>query len=322
MADTEAYYRRCLDLCKNTVTLGYPRVALLVSGFARFLDRRGHREEAFALFDEMVRARRSRFSPGHPMIADGLAMQGAFLFRRDIKRSEQVTRESLAVYSLHPEHQSGRLLDAHEGLGRILFERGDYDEAGIQIRASLALIDRLPKSDFDDQPDSKAWDLGRLGIILVHQTKLDEAEATLNESIRLFRSEVAVVNRSNIYFALDGMSFLRRRQNRPLEAIGLTEERRKACVGNANDLYKVASDLASCIPMIGPTIGPPTASQLEVRERFGKQAFAILQEAVRAGFKDRRRLRNDPALVPLQTIAEFQTMALDIGFPASKPFAP
>jgi hypothetical protein len=48
--------------------------------------------------------------------------------------------------------------------------------------------------------------------------------------------------------------------------------------------------------------------------------MAILRRAIDAGFRDAPRLASDPELIPLRSRADFQTLRMDIEFPAD-PFA-
>ena len=319
--EAETYYRRCLDLCRSSVGMGYPRVSYLVSDFAPFLERRGKRAEALALYDEMIEARRRRFAPEHPMIADGLSLQGGFLFKADPARAETLLREALAIYAKHPGSRSVRQVDAEVYLAEILYARRAYDEAEGHYRAILGLVESLPPTYFLDPAMAKGWNLGKLGAVLVHRGKLAEAETALAESLRIYSTDVLPANRSSVYFSLDALAFLRRRQGRPTEAAALTRERRKTCEGNPGLLYLVARDLALCIPMLDPKDGSPNPEQVSLQATYADQVLDILQEAARAGFVDVRRLRSDATFQPLQSRQDFRDLAADLGFP-SKPFGP
>ncbi len=56
------------------------------------------------------------------------------------------------------------------------------------------------------------------------------------------------------------------------------------------------------------------------RQRLVEGTLAMLREAAAAGFKDAKRLRNEPAFAPIRSLPEGQAILADIEFPAD-PFA-
>jgi tetratricopeptide (TPR) repeat protein len=255
----------------------------------------------------MIQGRRARFAADHVMLAEGLVFQGAFLRIIQPARSEAILREADAIYRKHPDYHSVQRMECHEMLGQMLFHRWSFREAEAHYRAALDLCAVLPRSSFIDQPATKALDLAKLGASIMHQGRLAEAEPLLMESIRIYRAQGIPLSRTDIHEPLDALAFLRRAQNQPSAAADLTPERLKASEGNAGRLYKVASDLALCLPMITDN------------QALGDQSIHILKQAIRAGFRDVRRLRTDPALEPLRTRRDFQGLADDLAFPAN-PF--
>jgi tetratricopeptide (TPR) repeat protein len=305
--EAESYYRRCVTICREKAGMGYPRVALVVSEFATFLDRRGKRAEAIALYDEMIEGRRARFAADHVMLAEGLAFQGGFLQHRNPPKAEKVLLEADAIYRKHPEFRSVRLMECHEMLGEFRFNRWEFKEAEAHFRSALDLATTLPSTDFLDQAGSRAWNLGRLGASIMHQGRYAEAELALLDSIRIYRSKPGPPNQTALYDPLDSLAFLRRAQNRYLEAAGLTAERRAACDGNANLIFKVSSDLALCVPFVDPS------------KHYDNLAIEVLRQAIRAGFRDVRKLRTDPAMQAIRNRSDFREIADDLAFPTD-PF--
>ncbi len=76
----------------------------------------------------------------------------------------------------------------------------------------------------------------------------------------------------------------------------------------AGQHYPAARELAQCIPLVGPGVGPPTAAEQAERDRYAGLAITALRGAIRAGFRNVEALRTDPALAPLRGYAEFRAL--------------
>jgi tetratricopeptide (TPR) repeat protein/tRNA A-37 threonylcarbamoyl transferase component Bud32 len=87
----------------------------------------------------------------------------------------------------------------------------------------------------------------------------------------------------------------KRQSGKPAEAAAIAEEQRKLWPGNADELFKVARELALAAEATGEaTAESTTSSQSTDRRAIAQQAIEVLQEAVAAGFNKLDELKSDP----------------------------
>jgi tetratricopeptide (TPR) repeat protein len=114
---------------------------------------------------------------------------------------------------------------------------------------------------------------------------------------------------------------VRRDAGRPVEAADAALERRAHWPRDPDVLYDVAGDLALCIPLIEQGRGDRADEWRAERRKYIDLALESLRQAIHAGYQDIARMRSDPALDPLRSIEEFQSLVSDLTFPTD-PFAP
>jgi hypothetical protein len=100
---------------------------------------------------------------------------------------------------------------------------------------------------------------------------------------------------------------------RPSAAAVSLLRNRELSAGDAAALYEVASGLASCVAALGRGPEAQTARAEAERRRLTGEAIEALREAVRHGFKDADRLRDDPALAPLRGAEAFRRLLVEAG---------
>jgi serine/threonine protein kinase/outer membrane murein-binding lipoprotein Lpp len=81
--------------------------------------------------------------------------------------------------------------------------------------------------------------------------------------------------------------------------------------------YDLAAEYAR---LVGPTTVSTTPDSDAARQRCASHALAALARLVVAGYRDRQRIESDPAFDGIRGHPEFQSLMLDLAFPAS-PFA-
>ena len=86
----------------------------------------------------------------------------------------------------------------------------------------------------------------------------------------------------------------KRQSGKPDEAAAVAQEQRKLWPGNADELFKVARELALAAESSGDGSTQPTAEQSAERRAIAQQAIETLQEAVAAGFNKLDELKSDP----------------------------
>src|SRR5262249_27247748 len=87
---------------------------------------------------------------------------------------------------------------------------------------------------------------------------------------------------------------------RPAEAAAAAVECARLFRGQPGRLYDAARDLARCLPLV-------SEGESEHR-RYAALALAELRSAVAAGFRDGRRLAEDPEWEPLRERPEFRDL--------------
>jgi tetratricopeptide (TPR) repeat protein len=110
---------------------------------------------------------------------------------------------------------------------------------------------------------------------------------------------------------------------RYVEALGSFERAHmilesRSAVG-PNDLYDLACIRSECSRLAGESPGDFTTAEQARCRAFTDQAIDALRRAVSAGFWDRARLNKDRALDPLRARTDFQSLLMDLDFPAN-PF--
>ena len=82
----------------------------------------------------------------------------------------------------------------------------------------------------------------------------------------------------------------------PAPAVELTLERRKLWSGNPNELYRVACDLV---------LAADLSREAPERSKYNDLALETLRQALKAGYRDLNKLRNNPDLESLRAHPEF-----------------
>jgi tetratricopeptide (TPR) repeat protein len=108
---------------------------------------------------------------------------------------------------------------------------------------------------------------------------------------------------------------------RQAEALGSLERARRILEAQPdlipNELYRLACLDSLCSALVGGG-RPSLTTAEEARRRFlADQAMDTLRRAVRAGFTDLARFREDHDLDPLRARSDFQLLMLDLAFPAN-----
>jgi tetratricopeptide (TPR) repeat protein len=106
--DVEAkdFYEQCLALVRKTVTLSHPRAGFLVRSYAELLRRQGEDSEGMRLCDQLIEERRIRRGPGHPLVADALALKAYLELGSDIAHAERTYMEALHIYKNNKNYNS------------------------------------------------------------------------------------------------------------------------------------------------------------------------------------------------------------------------
>jgi hypothetical protein len=91
--------------------------------------------------------------------------------------------------------------------------------------------------------------------------------------------------------------------------------------GEPETKFQIACGLALCAADARSRRDRPAVEREAAWRGYVDRALAALRAAKRAGFHDRKRLGEEPALEPLRSLRDFQLLFLDLAMPGN-PFAP
>jgi tetratricopeptide (TPR) repeat protein len=149
---------------------------------------------------------------------------------------------------------------------------------------------------------------GTLGEALEAQKRLADAERANRQAIecQLVALKTAVHDPTITELLIShyaGLARVLRSQGRVREAIAALRRRRDLAARDPFELYRVAADLALCVPLSRDSIS---------RQEVAREAVECLQAAITAGWKDAPQATRDPALAPLHNRNDFQRLIADL----------
>ena len=186
--EAEASYKECLNVIRTHGILGlsHPRTLFLANRYGYLLDELGREDEAIALYDEVIDAEINHFGADHWLLADGLTVRGLFLADLDEDdRAEADYQRALKLYRDNPEKPNRHYSDCLSGLADLQEERDDYAQAEGTLREALERS--IARNGEGTGPES-ARIRAKLGGVLSHLGKNEEAVSLLNQSIDAYRT--------------------------------------------------------------------------------------------------------------------------------------
>ncbi|MEP0846404.1 MAG: serine/threonine protein kinase [Phycisphaerae bacterium] len=145
----------------------------------------GALDEAEALYREALELRRAKFGASHPDVAASLSnLAGVLHERGDLAAAESSYREALETTrsSLGDENPAYtvRILS---GLANVQAANGQAGAAEQTYREALGVLDAAPSAAVSD----RAGVLNNLGLLLLREQRLDEAEPLIVEAVETYR---------------------------------------------------------------------------------------------------------------------------------------
>ena len=225
-----------------------------------------------------------RYSPRHVRYAEGLADRANFAQNLDERVSDSSALDALRIFDGRPDYRSGRIAMALHVLGETHFKKGDPHKVEAWLRRLSAVNETLAVGQYDEPPWVAAHALGMLGHVLVRQGRLDEAESALTESLRLYRTKVGASHQRYMGVTLEAKTRLAQAQGDASNCEAAALERRKFVAKDPKALFGVVADLARSVPMVTPTRGVFTPSQLAQRRKFTEGTLETLRMAAGVGY--------------------------------------
>jgi len=96
------------------------------------------------------------------------------------------------------------------------------------------------------------------------------------------------------------------------EAEAAVRKRQASFPADPNQLMYLACDWAQLIPVVGKGKSQLTAEEQAQQRRYTEAALEALRQAVRAGLRDAKGLREDADLAPLRSNEDFQKLLAEL----------
>jgi tetratricopeptide (TPR) repeat protein len=235
--------------------------------------------------------------------------------------AERTYRESAAAWKQLSEQYPmlddyrGSLAACYHCLANVYRDRNKIDEAIRYYRAALPVLEQLTRANphnpkrHGDQ--SGTW--YKLGGVLEIKNDRQAAleayrHAVAQEQLAISYGGMADGPRRRLNDRYRALARVQRKLGRPADAVASALERAKLWPHNPTELYRVACEVNSAIPLIGQA----------QRQAIAGQAVGVLRQAIREGFQDLRKLQKDRSFDPLRGRDDFKRLLV----PLMKPRPP
>jgi tetratricopeptide (TPR) repeat protein len=216
------------------------------------------------------------------------------------------------------------LASVYSNLGLLESESRRHEAALICHRQACDLLREITKM----HPENPGYrnDLGcalnNLGRTLAAQGRHEDALPIFTEAIAEQRRALAKAPqiapfRLFLSYSYLNMARSQRQLSRAADAVATTLQRRELWPRDPAELYKVARDLALCIPIVAGGKAELTDVEQAERDQYATAAVEILRQAMAAGFHDGARLSKDADFEPLRSRGDFQKLLADLAEDAS-----
>jgi tetratricopeptide (TPR) repeat protein len=309
-ADT---YSECIRVTRH-VGLEHPRAPMLIEAAGRVLPRLEKTDEANGYFREMRQAQRERWPNKDTIyIADSLA--GYYLFLRDNKRKEagDILEEALNCYRRLGKPSRIRCALVFHEMGISKERAARFSESESLFRDSLEIRKKLERTPTLDSLRTR----NALARVLMSQGKYTaECEEYLAEVHReVERSHAKDYQEFRPYFYPNCCRF-HLHLGRHAPAAADARQWLRDVAGDPDKLLDVARTFARCAEVARANSFLPLTETV-LWDGYAREAIGVLDHAVRQGFKDRRRLENDPEFASFKGRPDFDRVLTRI--PVEKP---
>jgi serine/threonine-protein kinase len=235
-------------------------------------------------------------------------------FEKCLRGYERVTRANPrdTIFQVH-------LAMTYANVGNVHADAGRRQEGLKCHQDGLRILEKLVA----DNP-AEFWRRNVLGGTLGETAKLLADMGRHDEARKAYRD--AVAQHATLLEALPavgeyrdrlsghyrGLAALQRQLQDHAAAVEATLERRKLWPRNPAELFAVARELASCIPLVGQNKADPAPREQAERRRYVELAMETLRQAVAAGYKDDAKVKQDPDLKPLHDLPEFKQLVAEL----------
>jgi len=246
--------------------------------------------------------------------------RGAAALRNAIQGFESIWREDTPVstfvfYAL-----------CLQELASIQKQDGQHVDAHANLRRACELLEHVTRKAPDNliHVGQLAVAYGEVADISERLGRTDEAAGVYRQAITMMRSifggglghDDGVIAQWTL-----GLARICRTRRRLDEAADMLDSLRAELRGEPETKFQIACGLAHCAADARARGDRPALEREAAWRRYADRALAALRAANLAGFHDRKRLGDEPALELLRPLRDFQLLMMDLAMP-DDPFAP
>ncbi|CAM2069891.1 Non-specific serine/threonine protein kinase [Sulfidibacter corallicola] len=201
LKEAEYHYKKAVALAEGADGMHRAYLLIYKDAYGGVLRDQGRYEEAVALIEEVIEAKKKIYGEDHPYTLQsignaGLIAESAF----DMAKAERLQREVLTKMGARfgKEHYLYAL--ALSDLARVITSRGAYEDAEELFREAMA----VNTSIYGPEHHLVTSDRLRLARVLLSQHKVSVAERLLNQALEYFHREEGEdsVNLGSVYFSI------------------------------------------------------------------------------------------------------------------------
>jgi serine/threonine-protein kinase len=332
--EAERYYHQAIDLQKELVA-AYPTVsayhqALATTytnlGILHFRERHNRAEalrwytlaleiqEQLARTDPAVTHYQQSLANAHGNLGNFYREQmpdkAMEHFEKCLRGYETLTRAnpSETNFQVH-------LAMTYANLGDMYADAGRRQEGLKSLQDGLRILEKIVAED-----PGKFWPRNMLGSTLGDMAKVLADMGRHPEAMKAYHDAIAQHKplleklhdvgeyRSRLSGHYQGLAALQRQSKDHVAAVETLLERRKLWPDHPLELFAVARELASCIPLVGQNQADPAPQEKARRQKYSDLAIETLRQAIAKGYQDAAQMKQAPDLTPLHGRPEFQQL--------------
>jgi tetratricopeptide (TPR) repeat protein len=218
------------------------------------------------------------------------------------------------------------LISALNNVGYLRQEAAEWAPAVPCWRESAEQLAHMVQEKPDDLATRS--DLGavlnNLGNALVYLGRSEEGLRSYQEAIvhqRLAFEKAPGVAQHRRYLSNHylGLAYAYRALGRPIDAAAASKQAARLWPTNPVELFRLAREVALCIPLVGAGKEELTSSEQAQRQAFANEAMRLLRQAVGNRFRDLNQLQKSAELAPLRRREDFKQLVRELEEAARRP---